>query len=76
MVEHCMLKVSAEQIKDDQHLFGPGSLGLDSIDALQLAVALEVKYQYKFADPEAARKIMKNVNTMAAAIQEHQALPK
>lgn len=72
LVENCMLKISADQIGDEQLLFGPDSLGLDSIDALQLAVALETKYKLKFADPEMARKILKNVNSIAAAIQELQ----
>jgi acyl carrier protein len=31
MVENLMLQVTAEEIKDDQLLFGPGSLGLDSV---------------------------------------------
>ena len=41
LVENLMLKISAAEIGDDQPLFGPGSLGLDSVDALQLVVALE-----------------------------------
>lgn len=73
LVENLMLKTSAMEIKDDQPLFGPGSLGLDSVDALQLVVALEKNYQMKLSDPEAARKIMQSVNTIAAAVQEHQA---
>ena len=69
MVENCMLKISATEIGDDQLLFGPDSLGLDSIDALQLVVALEKEYQLKFSNPEAARTAMKTVKTIAAAIQ-------
>jgi len=41
MVENLMLQVSPEEIGDDQPLFGPGSVGLDSVDALQLVVALD-----------------------------------
>ena len=37
MVENLMLQVTAAEIGDDQPLFGPGSLGLDSVDALQLS---------------------------------------
>lgn len=76
MVENCMLKISATEIGDDQLLFGPDSLGLDSIDALQLVVALEKEYQLKFSNPEAARTAMKTVKTIAAAIQERQASSK
>jgi acyl carrier protein len=76
LVENLMLKTSAMEIGDDQPLFGPGSLGLDSVDALQLVVALEKNYQLKLSDPEAARKTMRSVNTLAAAIEEKLSLPK
>jgi acyl carrier protein len=76
LVENLMLKISAAEIGDDQPLFGPGSLGLDSVDALQLVVALEKNYGLKLSDAEAARKTMQNVNTLAAAIREHQSPPK
>jgi acyl carrier protein len=72
LVENLMLKISAEEIGDDQPLFGPGGLGLDSVDALQVAVALEKNYRLKLSDVEVARKMMQTVNTIAAAIQEHQ----
>jgi acyl carrier protein len=71
LVENLMLKISAEEIGDDQPLFGPGSLGLDSVDALQLVVALDKNYGLKLSDTEVARKTMKSVNTIATAIQEH-----
>ena len=76
LVENLMLQISAEEIGDDQQLIGPGGLGLESVDALQLVVALEINYRLKLADVEAARKIMQTVSTIAAAIQEHQSPPK
>ena len=56
LVENLMLQISAEEIGDDQPLFGPGSLGLDSVDALQIVVALDKNYGLKIPDPEAAQK--------------------
>jgi len=55
MVENLMLQVTATDIADDQPLFGPGSLGLDSVDALQLVVALDKNFGLKIPDPAAAR---------------------
>ncbi|HZF01283.1 MAG TPA: acyl carrier protein [Methylomirabilota bacterium] len=72
LVENLMLQVSAEEIGDDQPLFGPGSLGLDSVDALQLVVALEKNYGVKISDPQAARKALQTVNDIAVAIQSSQ----
>ena len=76
LVENLMLQISAEEIGDDQLLFGAGGLGLDSVDALQLVVALDKNYGVKVSDTGVARKTMQTVNTIATAIQEHQALPK
>jgi acyl carrier protein len=70
MVENLMLQVSPADIKDDLPLFGPGGLGLDSVDALQLVVALEKNFGLKIRDPEAAKKILQNVNSIAEAIQQ------
>ena len=69
MVENLMLQVSAEEIADDQPLFGPASLGLDSVDALQLVVALDKNYGLKIPDPAAAKEVLQSVNTIVTAIQ-------
>ncbi len=76
VVENCMLKISTAEIGDDQPLFGPHGLGLDSIDALQLVVALEKNFGLKLSDVEVARKVMQTINTIAVAIHEHDSLPK
>jgi acyl carrier protein len=70
MVENLMLQITTAEIADDLPLFGPGSLGLDSVDALQLVVALDKSFGLKIRDPEAAREILKSVNTMADAVQQ------
>ena len=71
MVENLMLQVSASDIADDQLLFGPGSMGLDSVDALQLVVALDKNFGLKIPDPAAAKQILQNVNTIAEAVQQN-----
>ena len=75
MVENLMLQISPEEIGDDQPLFGPGSVGLDSVDALQLVVALDKTYGLKIPNPETARQVLQSVNTMTAAVVEHQSRP-
>ena len=57
-------------IKDDEALFGDG-LGLDSIDSLELIVLLKREYGIDIKDPKVGRKVLVDVNTMAAYIQEH-----
>jgi acyl carrier protein len=75
MVENLMLQISAAEIGDDQLLFGPGSLGLDSVDALQLVVALDKNFGLKIPTPAAAKDILKSVNTIAEAVQKKIAVP-
>lgn len=73
MVENLMLQINPEEIGDAQPLFGPGSVGLDSVDALQLVVALDKAYGLKIANPETAKAILQNVNSIAEAVAKHQA---
>ena len=68
IVENLMLQVSADEIDDDKPLFGPNGLGLDSVDALQLVVALDKTYGFKITDPELARKVLQSVTTIADAL--------
>lgn len=69
MVENLMLQVTPDEITDDKPLFGPEGLGLDSVDALQLVVALDKNFGLKIPDPAAAKEILQSVNTIAAAVQ-------
>jgi len=73
MVENLMLQVTAAEIGDDMPLFGPGGLGLDSVDALQLVVGLDKNFGVKIPDPAAAKEILQNVNTIADAVQKKMA---
>lgn len=68
LVANLMLQVTEEDIGDELPLFGPGGLGLDSVDALQIVVALDKQFSLKIADPETARRLLQNVTTIAAAV--------
>lgn len=60
--------VSANDIVTDAPLFGDG-LGLDSIDALELGMALKKQYGVTFsADKEANKAYFKSVATLAEYI--------
>jgi len=60
--------VRVEDIKDDEPLFGTG-LGLDSIDALELGIALKKKFNVKFsAEDQENRKHFASVNALAEYI--------
>jgi acyl carrier protein len=60
--------VRVEEIADDMPLFGDG-LGLDSIDALELAIAIERHFGVTIeADDERNKEIFACVNALAAHI--------
>ena len=61
--------IKPENIIDSEPLFGEG-LGLDSIDALELGVALKKKFGVKFsAENSENRKHFASVDALAAYIE-------
>ncbi len=60
--------VKPEDIGEDTPLFGEG-LGLDSIDALELVVALEKEFGIKITDEEVGVKVFQNLRSLAAFIE-------
>ena len=70
IVEECNVEVEADDIDDNEVLFGSDSaVGLDSMDALQISMALDKKYGLKTTDSKKLRKMMTSVNTLATFIQ-------
>jgi acyl carrier protein len=55
-------------IADDLPLFG-GGLGLDSLDALQLATALEERFDIRMPDDQESKGIFRSVETLAAYVE-------
>jgi acyl carrier protein len=62
-------EVTPEDIKDEGQLFGEG-LGLDSIDALELVVALEKTYGVAIPDSEVGERVFRSVKTLAQFVKE------
>jgi acyl carrier protein len=56
-----------DSIADDAPLFGDG-LGLDSLDALQLAVAVEERYGVEIPEDDSAKAIFGSVAALAQHI--------
>ena len=70
IVEECDLTIDTDEIGDDDLLFGSDSrLGLDSIDALQISIAVQNKYGQLITDSKQLRKVMRSINTFADFIQ-------
>ena len=70
IVTECDLDISAGDIGDDDTLFGSDSpIGLDSVDALQISIAVQNKYGVVITDSKVLRRVMKTINTFADYIQ-------
>jgi len=65
LIEELDLRGKTEaDIDDTAPLFGAG-LGLDSLDALQLAMALEERFGVKVPEGEAGREVFASVQAIA-----------
>ncbi|MER2538022.1 MAG: phosphopantetheine-binding protein [Azonexus sp.] len=66
--------ITAAEIGDEMPLFGDEGLGLDSIDALELVLALKKKYQVVLeANDPATRENLASVAALARLINSRQA---
>jgi acyl carrier protein len=67
-----------DDLSFDDPIIGPEStLGLDSLDAVEIVVAIEKTYHVRIDAQETSRKIFKSINTLAEFIRQHteQGLP-
>ncbi len=62
--------MTAEDIEDDAPLFGAG-LGLDSIDALALAVGIDKTFGVKIKDEKVGAEAFASVNAMVEFLRAH-----
>ena len=62
--------IKPEDIEDDVILFGgENTLGLDSIDAIELVMAVQRDFKVRIDDQNLAREVLKDVNSIAAFIE-------
>ena len=73
LVSTLRLEEAADDIAPEQPLFNDG-LGLDSIDALEIALAISKVYGVEIRSDDADnRRIFANLRALAAHIAEHRA---
>ncbi len=65
--------IEAAEIDDEEALFVDG-LGLDSIDALEIGLMLQVHYGINLkSDSEETRQHFTSINALAALVESHRA---
>lgn len=70
LVEDLKVRREPSQIDPDTPLFGTG-LGLDSVDAIELVVALEARLGVSLPDAQSSRKWMRTVNSVVQYVLDH-----
>ena len=71
IVSSLQLEIPAEAIAPDAALFGEG-LGLDSIDALELALAISRSYGFELrSDDERNQRIFASLRSLSDHIEAH-----
>ena len=74
LVEALNLEMSPDEITADMPLYGDG-LGLDSIDILEVALAVSKRYGFQLrADDDNNENIYRNVGSLAAHIAANRKL--
>lgn len=62
--------LTVEDITDDMPLFSEEGLGLDSVDGLELGLALKKKYNISLnAEAAETQQYFKNINSLAQCIE-------
>jgi acyl carrier protein len=58
--------IRADQVQDSVPLFSPENiLNLDSIDGIELVMAIQDKYQVRIADQNVARNVLESVDSIS-----------
>ncbi len=66
IVESCDKDCAPDSITDDEILFGPEApLQLDSLDALQISMAIKKQYGLRLPDSKETRRILSNIANLA-----------
>ena len=68
--------IDPEDVDDEKPLFGGGNaLTLDSVDAIEIIMAIQRTYGIRIADQNLARQVIRSVDSIAQFITEQQANP-
>jgi acyl carrier protein len=73
IVAECDAEFGVEDIADDMRLIGEEGLQLDSLDGLQIALAVKERYGVRIEGGPDSRKAMESVSALADYILERRA---
>jgi acyl carrier protein len=66
--------ISPDEVDDEKPLFGGNNaLTLDSVDAIEIIMAIQRTYGIRIADQNLARQVISSISSIALFISEQQA---
>ncbi len=72
LIEYLNLEdMTPDEIDDNDALFGDDGLGLDSVDSIELVLAIEKEYGVKVTDPKQYTTIFASVQSLLNYINEN-----
>ncbi|MBL8511105.1 MAG: acyl carrier protein [Betaproteobacteria bacterium] len=70
IIDACEKDLTVADLGDHDLLFGPeAKLALDSLDALQISMALQKRYGVRLSDSKETRRILASVDNLAEYLQ-------
>ena len=70
VIDECDKDIAATDIADDEILIG-GPMDLDSLDALQICMAVKARYGVRIEGGPDARRALQSISTLADTIINH-----
>ena len=72
LIEYLNLEdMAPDDIDDNDALFGDEGLGLDSVDSIELVLAIEKEYGVKITDPKQYQTIFASIQNLLTYINEN-----
>jgi acyl carrier protein len=69
IIHECQKEMTPDEIADDAPLFGGSGPDLDSLDALQIAMAVQRRYGKRIEGNTATRSALASINALADFIR-------
>jgi len=71
LIETLELKITPDKIDDNAPLFIEG-LGLDSVDALEVAAMLSMHFDVELSDKDSAKQVLASIRSIADYVRKNQ----
>lgn len=73
IIDACNVPDAPEEVDSEAPLIGPDSpLGLDSLDAVEVVVAVQKKYDVRIGGQDTSREVLRSLRTLADFIRSGQ----